>query len=149
MDEVNVAICKVKGAEDLPFPKYMTSLAAGMDLAANVIKDTVLQPGEFKLIPSGIKIELPAGYEAQIRPRSGLAAKYGVTVLNSPGTIDADFRGEIKVLLINHGDEKFTIKRGERIAQIVISKVVKANIYEKSKLNITERNEGGFGHTGV
>lgn len=149
MNEVNVAICKVKGAEDLPFPKYMTPLAAGMDLVANINKDIVLQPGKFKLIPSGIRIELPEGYEAQVRPRSGLAAKYGVTVLNSPGTIDADFRGEIKVLLINHGDKNFTIKRGERIAQIIISRVAKANIYEKTKLNKTKRNEGGFGHTGV
>lgn len=149
MNEVNVGICKVKGAEDLPFPRYMTELAAGMDLVANVNKDTILLPGEFKLIPSGIKIELPEGYEAQIRPRSGLAAKYGVTVLNSPGTIDADFRGEIKVLLINHGDEEFIIKRGERIAQIVISNVVKANLYEKTRLNMTQRNQGGFGHTGI
>lgn len=149
MDKVIVAICKTKGAEDLPLPKYMTSQSSGMDLLANINKDIILQPGEFRLVPSGIKIELPTGYEAQVRPRSGLAVKYGVTVLNSPGTIDADFRGEIKVLLINHGDKNFKIKRGDRIAQIVVSKVARVEFYEKTKLNVTERNEGGFGHTGI
>ena len=148
-NNINITVCKVKGAEDIPLPQYMTLNASGMDLAANVPELTVLEPGEFKLIPCGIKIELPSGYEAQVRPRSGLAAKYGVTVLNSPGTIDADYRGEIKVILINHGKNKFTIKRGDRIAQLVISKVVRINILESEHLPETKRGEGGFGHTGI
>ena len=149
LDNINMAVCKVKGAEDIPLPQYMTLNASGMDLAANVQELTVLDPGEFRLIPCGIRISLPSGYEAQVRPRSGLAAKYGVTVLNSPGTIDADYRGEIKVILINHGKNKFTIKRGDRIAQLVISKVVRINILESRHLSKTKRGEGGFGHTGI
>lgn len=144
---VNINICRVEGAEDIPIPRYMTPGAAGMDLSAAT--EEIIESGEFKAIPCGIKIELPEGYEAQIRPRSGLAAKYGVTVLNSPGTIDADYRGEIKVILINHGKSKFIIKRGDRIAQLVISQLVKVNIMEKDDLNKTQRGEGGFGHTGV
>lgn len=149
MDKVKVAVCKVEGAEDLPLPRYMTSQSSGMDLLANIDRDVVLKPGEFKLIPSGIRIELPNGYEAQVRPRSGLAVKYGITVLNSPGTIDSDFRGEIKILIINHGNENFRIKRGDRIAQIIISKIARVEFIEKAKLDVTERNEGGFGHTGI
>ncbi|MDD4570483.1 MAG: dUTP diphosphatase [Tepidanaerobacteraceae bacterium] len=148
-DIIKVAICKVDGAEDIPLPQYMTSCSAGMDLAANVLKPVCLKSGEFKIIPCGIKIELPSGYEAQVRPRSGLAAKYGITVLNSPGTIDADYRGEIKVILINHGKEEFVIKRGDRIAQLVISKVVYAKVFQSYDLFETKRGEGGFGHTGV
>lgn len=149
MDKVKIAVCKVEGAEDLPLPRYMTSQSSGMDLLANIDRDVVLKPGEFKLIPSGIRIELPNGYEAQVRPRSGLAVKYGITVLNSPGTIDSDFRGEIKILIINHGNENFRIKRGDRIAQIIISKIARVEFIEKAKLDVTERNEGGFGHTGI
>ncbi|HHY71053.1 MAG TPA: dUTP diphosphatase [Thermoanaerobacterales bacterium] len=146
---IKLAICKVKGAEDIPLPQYMTQGAVGMDLAANIPEITYLEAGEFKVIPCGIKIELPSGFEAQIRPRSGLAAKHGITLLNSPGTIDSDYRGEIKVVLINHGKQKFAIKRGDRIAQLVISKVVRAEIFQNYNLLETERGEGGFGHTGV
>jgi dUTP pyrophosphatase len=146
---IQMNVKRVKGAEDIPLPKYMTSLAAGMDLAANVQHETCIEPGEYKIIPTGISIELPAGVEAQIRPRSGLAAKNGITVLNSPGTIDADYRGEIKVILINLGKHKFIIKRGDRIAQLVLSGIVRADIIEKNKLSDTERSHGGFGHTGI
>lgn len=150
MDRViKISVCRVKGAEDIPLPQYMTEGASGMDLAANVKEITYLEPGEFKVIPCGIKLELPMGFEAQVRPRSGLAAKYGVTVLNSPGTIDSDYRGELKVILINHGKDKFGIKRGDRIAQLVISKVEKAEIVQTHHLFETLRGEGGFGHTGV
>lgn len=146
---IKIAVCKVKGAEDIPLPQYMTQGASGMDLAANVSQITYLEPGEFKVIPCGIKLELPSGFEAQVRPRSGLAVKHGITVLNSPGTIDFDYRGEIKVVLINHGKQKFEIKRGDRIAQLVISEVVQAEIFQNHNLLETERGEGGFGHTGV
>ncbi|MGI5859500.1 MAG: dUTP diphosphatase [Tepidanaerobacteraceae bacterium] len=148
-NKIKIAICKTEGAEDLPLPQYMTCGSAGMDLAANVSEITYLEPGDFKVIPCGIKIQLPLGFEAQVRPRSGLAAKHGITLLNSPGTIDSDYRGEIKVVLINHSKQKFAIKRGDRIAQLVISKVVQAEIFQKRKLLETERGEGGFGHTGV
>lgn len=145
---VKIYVSKVEGAEDIPLPRYMTEGAAGMDLAANVTENTYIEPGEFKVIPCGIKLEIPVGFEAQVRPRSGLAAKYGITVLNSPGTIDCDYRGEIKVILINHGKEKFEIKRGDRIAQLVISRVERAEIVQ-SGLSETSRGEGGFGHTGI
>jgi len=145
---VKIYVSKVEGAEDIPLPRYMTEGAAGMDLAANVTENTYIEPGEFKVIPCGIKLEIPVGFEAQVRPRSGLAAKYGITVLNSPGTIDCDYRGEIKVILINHGKEKFEIKRGDRIAQLVISRVERAEIVQ-SGLGETSRGEGGFGHTGI
>ncbi|MCR4430567.1 MAG: dUTP diphosphatase [Tepidanaerobacteraceae bacterium] len=148
MDEVKVMITKVKGAEDIPLPTYMTPQAAGMDLAANIFEEVFIEPGEYKIIPCGIKIELPLGYEAQVRPRSGLAAKYGVTLLNSPGTIDSDYRGEIKVILINLGKQRFSLKRGDRIAQLVISSVSKAFLVEKDELAKTHRGDGGFGHTG-
>lgn len=149
MDEVKVAITRVKGAEDIPLPTYMTPQAAGMDLAANIFEEVFIEPGEYKIIPCGIKIELPLGYEAQVRPRSGLAAKYGVTLLNSPGTIDSDYRGEIKVILINLGKQRFSLKRGDRIAQLVISSVSKACLVEKDELAKTHRGDGGFGHTGI
>ena len=145
---IKICISRVSGAEDIPLPQYMTDGAAGMDLAANVTESIYLEPGEFKVIPCGIKIELPFGFEAQVRPRSGLAAKYGITVLNSPGTIDSDYRGEIKVILINHGKEKFEIKRGDRIAQLIISRVERAVIVQE-QLSITDRGENGFGHTGI
>lgn len=149
MDKINLIIKKVDGANDLPLPQYMTQFAAGLDLAANVFEDIIIEPGDFKAIPCGIKIELPPEYEAQVRPRSGLAAKYGVTVLNSPGTIDADYRGEIKVILINFGKNGFKIKRGDRIAQLVICSMTTVNIIEKKELQNTQRGEGGFGHTGI
>lgn len=144
-----MAITRVKGAEDIPLPRYMTPQAAGMDLAANIFDEVFIEPGEYKIIPCGIKIELPLGYEAQVRPRSGLAAKYGVTLLNSPGTIDSDYRGEIKVILINLGKQRFSLKRGDRIAQLVISGVSRVHLIEKDELAETHRGDGGFGHTGI
>ncbi len=145
----NFYIKKTDDAKDLEIPKYMTPGSAGMDLYANVVEDTVLRVGERKLISAGIMIDIPLGYEAQIRPRSGLAYKNGVTVLNAPGTIDSDYRGEIKALLINHGQEDFTIHRGDRICQMVINKVEMISFLEVDELSDTLRGDGGFGHSGV
>ncbi len=137
--------------EGLPPPSYRSELAAGLDLAAAIEEGTTLKlaPGERALVPAGIVLELPAGLEAQVRPRSGLAHRHGVTVLNTPGTIDADYRGEIQVILINHGKETFTLSRGDRIAQLVISAVVTVTFEQAEKLSITGRNTGGFGSTGA
>ena len=137
-------------AEGLPLPAYQTAHAAGLDLLAAIpdVAPMVLAPGKHAMIPTGLTIALPPGYEAQVRPRSGLAAKHGITVLNSPGTIDADYRGEISVLLINHGAEPFTIKRGERIAQMVIAPVVQAEFRVVAALPSSDRGTGGFGSTG-
>lgn len=129
-------------------PKYATKLSAGMDLRANIEEPIVLQPGERRLIPTGIHIGLPQGYEAQVRPRSGLALKHGLTCLNSPGTIDADYTGDVGVILINHGHEPFTINDGDRIAQMVIAKYKQVTWVEVEVLQATERGDGGFGHTG-
>ncbi|MGH4036449.1 MAG: dUTP diphosphatase [Sphaerochaeta sp.] len=146
MQEVIVKIVKEDGVS-LPLQK--TALSAGFDISAKLSEPFVLKSGEFALIPTGIKMAIQSGYEAQIRPRSGLAAKYGVTVLNSPGTIDADYRGEVKIILINHGKKDFVINDKERIAQVVIAPVVNAKFEEVSSLLDTERGEGGFGSTGV
>ena len=127
-------------------PSYQTKEAAGFDLHS--IEDIILNPGERKLIGTGVAFEIEYGYEVQIRPRSGLAFKHGITVLNSPGTIDSDYRGEIKILLINHSNEKFEIKKGDRIAQAVVAPVIQAEIVEVEELSSTERGEGGFGSTG-
>ena len=132
-----------------PLPAYATSQSAGMDLRANIEDAITLHPMERRLIPTGLHIALPAGYEAQVRPRSGLALKHGITVLNSPGTIDADYRGELMVLLINLSNEDFVINAGERIAQMVIAKHETAEFEEVEVLDETERGEGGYGHTGV
>lgn len=132
-----------------PLPKYQTALSAGMDLHANLEEPIVLMPQARMLVATGLFIELPEGYEAQVRPRSGLALKHGITVLNSPGTIDADYRGEIKVLLINHGQEPFTIQNGERIAQMVIAQHATVQWQETQSLSNTERGEGGYGSTSV
>ena len=132
-----------------PLPKYQTALSAGMDLHANLEEPIVLMPQARMLVATGLFIELPEGYEAQVRPRSGLALKHGITVLNSPGTIDADYRGEIKVLLINHGQEPFTIQNGERIAQMIIAQHATVQWQETQSLSNTERGEGGYGSTGV
>ena len=129
-------------------PRYMSDGAAGMDLAASVDSEVTIAPGERQLVGSGVAIALPRGYEAQVRPRSGLALKHGITVLNSPGTIDEDYRGEIKVLLINHGREAFVIKSGERIAQLVIAEVARVRLDEQATLDETVRGAGGYGHTG-
>ena len=141
-------ILKVINKSDNDLPKYETLLSAGMDLRAYISEDITLQPMQRTLVPTGLFIELEEGYEAQIRPRSGLAFKNGITVLNSPGTIDADYRGEIKVLLINLSDKEFVIKSGERIAQMIIAQYTKAQIVKVDTLSDTVRGEGGFGHTG-
>ncbi len=129
-------------------PAYETLASAGMDLRASLEQDVVIRPLERAIIPTGLFIELPAGFEAQVRPRSGLAARYGITVLNTPGTIDADYRGEIKVILVNLSAEEFIVKTGERIAQIIVSKHEKAEWEQVDILEETERGSGGFGHTG-
>ena len=139
---------KIINKSNNALPAYETASSAGMDLRAFVDADVVLKPFERKLIPTGLYIELPDGYEAQIRPRSGLAIKSGITVLNSPGTIDADYRGEIKVILINLSQDDFTIKSGDRICQMVIAKHEKAEFVEVDEISETERGAGGFGHTG-
>lgn len=139
---------KVVNASKEALPAYQTPLSAGMDLRANVAEPVLLQPGQRTLVPTGLRIELPAGYEAQIRPRSGLALKHGITVLNSPGTIDADYRGEIQVLLVNLSEQAFEIKQGERIAQMVVARHERVQWLETAELSDTERGAGGFGHTG-
>ncbi len=137
--------------QGLPIPAYQSALAAGFDLVAAVAKETplVLAPGASAVVPTGLAMALPAGFEAQVRPRSGLAAKYGVTVLNSPGTIDADYRGEVGVILINHGRSAFTVHRGDRIAQMVVAPVVQIRLAEVTALPATARGKGGFGSTGI
>lgn len=133
----------------MPLPAYMTAYAAGMDLYADVEDEIVIEPAKRMLVPTGISIALPEGFEAQIRPRSGLAIKHGIALVNSPGTIDADYRGEIKVIMINLGDAPFNVKRGERIAQMVVHEVSRISWIEVGEHDETERGEGGFGHTGV
>ena len=147
---VKVEIRQLPHGEGLALPAYQSTHAAGLDLLAAVPEDApmVLVPGKYALIPTALTIALPPGHEAQVRPRSGLAAKHGVTVLNSPGTIDADYRGEISVLLINHGEAPFSIRRGERIAQMVIASVVRAELVPVNELSATERGSEGFGSTG-
>ncbi|MBO7746602.1 dUTP diphosphatase [Paenibacillus sp. MWE-103] len=144
-----VSIKRLPGNEDIPLPRKMSELAAGFDLHAAVTEPETLQPGERKLFPTGFAMAMPAGLEAQIRPRSGLAFKHGITCLNSPGTIDADYRGEVKVLLINLGQQPFAIERGERIAQMLFQLVPEVAITEAAELPETVRGAGGFGHTGV
>lgn len=134
---------------DIPLPRYMTDEAAGMDICIAVDKDVVLEPGAITLLPTGFKMAMPKGYEAQIRPRSGLAVKHGIGLINSPGTIDSDYRGEVKLAVINLGPAAFTFKRGDRVAQMVICPVVQARIDVVAALDETARNSGGFGHTGV
>ncbi len=147
---VKVEIRQLPHGEGLPLPAYQSAHAAGLDLLAAVPEDSplTLSPGQSALVPTGLIIALPSGHEAQVRPRSGLAAKHGITVLNAPGTVDADYRGEIGVLLINHGGAPFTIRRGERIAQLVIASVVRAELVPAVTLSTTERGGGGFGSTG-
>lgn len=149
MTEIAVSILRLPHAADLPLPRYETAHAAGLDLMACVAADLMLAPGQRALIPTGFAIALPEGFEAQVRPRSGLALKHGVTVLNAPGTIDADYRGEIGVILINHGEAAFVISRGMRIAQLVVAPVVRATWRETAALAETGRGTGGFGSTGT
>ena len=147
---VKVEVLQLPNGEGLSLPAYQSALAAGLDLLAAVPDDApvILAPGKYALIPTGLSIALPPGFEAQVRPRSGLAARHGVTVLNAPGTVDADYRGEIGVPLINHGDVPFTVRRGERIAQMVIAAVVQAELVPAAALSATARGSGGFGSTG-
>lgn len=146
---VHIKIKLLPHAEGLPLPQYMTDLAAGMDLAAAVDDECIIQPKSIFLVPTGISVALPPGYEFQIRPRSGLALRHGLTVINAPGTIDADYRGEIKVGLINLGQVPVHIKRGQRIAQMVLSRVWRAEWEKVDTLPSSERGDGGFGHSGM
>ncbi len=146
---ITVSVVRLGHAEDLPLPAYESDAAAGLDLRAAVETPVVLAPATRAIIPTGLRIALLAGYEAQVRPRSGLAAKHGITVLNSPGTIDADYRGEIKVILINHGDRPFAIERGERIAQLVAAPVTRLAWSVADTLDDTARGSGGFGSSGT
>lgn len=149
MSDISISIRRLPHGADLALPVYATALSAGMDLLAAVAEPVVLEPGQRRLIPTGIAIALPAGFEAQIRPRSGLALKNGISLVNSPGTIDADYRGEIGVIVINHGDQPFTVERGTRIAQMVIARHERAVWTEVDNLDETARGAGGFGSTGT
>ncbi len=148
-NKIEIKIEKVEGCEDLPLPISASKFSSGVDLLCAEAADTVLKPGKRKLISTGIKIMIPEGYEGQIRPRSGLSLKHGITVLNTPGTIDSDYRGIVKVILINLGEEDFKIQRGDRIAQLVIQKIFFPNFKIVETLDKTKRGEGGFGHSGI
>jgi dUTP pyrophosphatase len=149
MPSLRVAVTVLPHAENLDLPSYATEHAAGMDLCAAITQDIVLQPGQRTLIPTGLSMALPEGYEAQVRPRSGLALKHGITVLNSPGTIDADYRGEVQVILANLGTESFTCTRGMRIAQMVVAAYSRVEWQQSDNLSTTARGQGGFGSTGL
>lgn len=148
-ETVSIAVKQLDHGKDLPLPKHATNLSAGVDLLAAVSTDLILSPGTHTLVPTGLSIALPAGFEAQVRPRSGLANKHAITVLNAPGTIDADYRGEICVMLINHGHEDFVITRGLRIAQMVVARVAFVTWQAVENLEPSERGSGGFGSTGT
>ncbi|MBQ7554940.1 dUTP diphosphatase [bacterium] len=151
-NSVSIRFLRLPGTEDLPLPCYQTEGSSGLDVCAANREDIVLEPGSFAMIKTGLKAAVPLGYEIQVRPRSGLAAKHGIGVVNGPGTVDSDYRGEICVILINFGKVSFTVTRGMRIAQFVIQKVERANIAkcsDESELGETVRGEGGFGHTGI
>ncbi|MBS4028989.1 MAG: dUTP diphosphatase [Ignavibacteriales bacterium] len=149
ISNMSIHITRFPHAEGISLPQYQTNGSAGMDLFAAIENEITILPMQIAIVPTGFAISLPNGFEAQVRPRSGLAAKYGITIVNSPGTIDSDYRGEIKVILQNLGKENFLIKRGDRIAQMVISKYEKIEWNEVASLDDTERGAGGFGHTGV
>jgi dUTP pyrophosphatase len=151
MPDADLQLTRLPHAADLPLPAYQSEQAAGLDLMAAVAADTplVIAPGRWAAVPTGLVIALPAGSEGQVRPRSGLAARDGITVLNAPGTVDADYRGEVQVLLVNHGPEPFTVTRGMRIAQLVVAPVLRAKVVESAHLSTTARGAGGFGSTGV
>jgi dUTP pyrophosphatase len=149
IEKIDVKIQRIdESFLDIPLPEYATQGSSGLDIRAAVENEFIISAGKVGLVPTNIRVEIPEGFEIQVRPRSGLAAKYGIGILNSPGTIDSDYRGEIKVILFNFGSEDFIIKRGDRIAQIVIAKIYKANFIETDGLNQSKRNDGGFGHTG-
>jgi len=149
MNTVEVKVIRLPHGADLPLPEYHSPQAAGLDLLAAVPADMIIQPGQRALVPTGIAIALPPGNEAQVRPRSGLAARHGITVLNTPGTVDADYRGEIQVILINLGEAPYVVQRGARIAQLVIAPVLRATLSESQELADTQRGGDGFGSTGT
>jgi dUTP pyrophosphatase len=146
---VDVLVERLPQGADLPLPVYATAGAAGMDLLAAVENEIVLMPGDRALVPTGIRVAIPEGYEAQIRPRSGLALKYGIALVNSPGTLDSDYRGPVQIIMVNLGSEAVVIQRGDRIAQMVVCPVVRARLIESDSLPETKRGDGGFGHTGI
>jgi dUTP pyrophosphatase len=149
MKSINIKINRLnKEYKDIPLPEYATEGSAGMDIRAAVNEPLIVKMGKIVIVPTNLSVEIPQGYEIQVRPRSGLAAKHGIGILNSPGTIDSDYRGEIKIILINFGKEDFAIQKGERIAQLIISRVFRANFNEENSLNESKRGIGGFGHTG-
>lgn len=147
IEEIPVSISRLPGTEDLPLPCYMTEQAAGMDLVAAVGADVTIHPGERVLIPTGVIVAIPEGYEAEVRPRSGLALRHGVTLVNAPGTIDADYRGEVGIIMINHGRVPFVVRRGDRVAQMVVHRVCHVVWSVNGVLSPTGRGDGGFGHT--
>jgi dUTP pyrophosphatase len=150
MDSVKIKIQRNSNLfDDIPLPNYSTEGSSGLDVRAAIENELIIKKGEVELVPTNLKLEIPFGYEVQVRPRSGLASKHGIGVLNSPGTIDSDYRGEVKVIIFNFGKADFIIKRGDRIAQLVLSKVYKAVLEESKSLNNSNRSEGGFGHTGT
>lgn len=149
MYDVEIFVKQTDDAKDFELPKYESEQAAGLDLRANVTETVIIKPGQRAAIGTGLMVEIPVGYEIQVRPRSGLAINKGITVLNTPGTVDSDFRGEIKVIIINHGEQTFLIKRGDKIAQMVVNKFERAKLTLKGELSETERGEKGFGSTGV
>jgi len=149
MNGIKLNIKRISGKyNDIPLPHYATEGSSGMDVRAAIDEEIILEAGKVDLIPTNLMVEIPEGFEIQVRPRSGLAAKHGIGLLNSPGTIDSDYRGEVKIILFNFSKEDFTIKRGDRIAQLVLAKTYKAELVEKEDLSDSSRGEGGFGHTG-
>ena len=149
MKNINIKIKRInKEYNDIPLPEYATEGSAGMDIRAAIKDPLIIKVGEVALVPTNLSVEIPNGFEIQVRPRSGLAAKHGIGILNSPGTIDSDYRGEIKIILMNFGKENFTIQKGERIAQLIISRVFRAELNEENLLNKSKRGIGGFGHIG-
>ena len=149
MERVKIHIKRLRKDPLVPLPQYMTEASSGMDLFACLQEELILQPGERRLVPTGVSVAIPEGFEGQVRPRSGLAIHHGIGVINAPGTIDADYRGEVAVLLINFGSEPFTVRHGDRIAQMIISRVFRASWQEVEDLPPTQRQGGGFGHTGI
>jgi dUTP pyrophosphatase len=148
-DQVKISVRRLNpDFNDIPLPGYATPGSSGLDIRAAVSEDVILSPGSFELVPTNLSVEIPEGFEIEVRPRSGLAAKFGIGVLNSPGTIDSDYRGEVKIILFNFGKENFKISRGDRVAQMVLSKVYFAELVETENLQASKRGTGGFGHTG-
>ena len=149
MKNINIKIKRIsKEFKDIPLPEYATEGSAGMDIRAAISEPVIVKMGEIVIVPTNLSVQIPQGYEIQVRPRSGLAVKHGIGVLNSPGTVDSDYRGEIKIILINFGKEDFTVLKGERVAQLIVSRVFRADLIEENSLNNSKRGTGGFGHTG-